>query len=130
MGDIIKSTGANTYGKAQADSSANAEVVGIVTVVTDANNFTYVTHGVIETGVPAQAAGTVLFLSPSSAGALTITEPATEGQISKPLVVVLQNASKALFQNFRGFVIGGGSSSTGSTNPGGILYLYTNYGGF
>jgi len=105
VGNVIKSTGANTYGKAQADSTANAEVVGIVTTVTDASNFTFTAQGIIITGVSAQAAGTVMFLDPSTAGALTTTEPSTVGQVSKPVMVVLENASKAVVQNFRGMEI-------------------------
>lgn len=129
VGDVIKSTGANTYGKAQADTSANAEVVGIVTVVTDSANFTYVTHGIIETGVPAQAAGTVIYLSTTTAGGLSIDD-ATDGFVSKPLLVILESSSKALFNNFRGVIVGGGSTPAAASNPGGTLYLYDNYGGF
>jgi hypothetical protein len=105
VGNIIKSTGANTYGKAQANSLANSEVVGIVTTVTDASNFTFTAQGIITTGVPAQAAGTVMFLDPVTAGALVTTETGVVGQISKPVLVVLENAAKALFNNYRGMEI-------------------------
>lgn len=105
VGDVIKSTGANTYGKAQADSVANSEVLGIVTTVIDSSNFIFTAEGVITTGVPAQTAGTVMFLDPSTAGALTTTEPTTAGQVSKPVLIVLENASKALLNNFRGMEI-------------------------
>jgi hypothetical protein len=115
VGDVVKNSGsANTYAKAQADSAANAEVVGIITEVPDANSLVITTQGVITTGVPAVAAGTVLFLSASSAGALTATEPSTDGQVSKPLAVVLQNGTRMAFYNYRGEVInsepGGGGS--------------------
>jgi hypothetical protein len=131
VGNAIKSSGANTYAKAQADSAANAEVVGYVTVVTGNDDFTYVTHGVIETGVPAQAANTVMFLSPTTAGGLTTTEPATDGQVSKPLLIVLENGAKALFQNFRGLLISSGGGGTPASTPvGSVLYLYNNCGGF
>lgn len=116
VGNVVRSSGANTYAKAQADSAANAEVVGIVTVVKDVNTFTLVTQGVITTGVPAQAAGTVLFLDPTTPGALTATEPSTVGQVSKPLVTVLENGAKAIFQNFRGFLIGAAATSDFSTS--------------
>lgn len=101
VGDVIRSTGANTYGKAEADSSANAEVVGIVTEV-DGDDFVFTSQGIITTGVPSEVAGTVMFLSPSTAGAMTATEPSTVGQVSKPILIVLQNGAKALVQNFRG----------------------------
>lgn len=118
VGDVIKESGtANTYAKAQADSAANAEVVGIVSTVTDANNFIYTTHGIVTAGVPAQAAGTVLFLSPSSAGALTATEPTTAGQVSKPVAVVLENATRLLFNNSRGQLLAAAASYALTTDP-------------
>jgi hypothetical protein len=104
VGNIIKSTGANTYGKAQANSLANAEVVGIVTAV-DGNNFTFTAQGIIITGVPSQTAGTVMFLDPSNAGALVATETSVVGQISKPVMIILENGAKALFNNYRGMEI-------------------------
>ena len=104
VGDWIKSSGANTYAKAKADSAANAEVVGIVTLVPDANNFTFQTAGIVTTGVPAQAAGTVMYLDPSTAGAMTTTEPSTATQVSKPVLLVLENAAKGEVLNLRGMV--------------------------
>lgn len=135
VGDIIKSAGtANAYAKAQANSSANAEVVGIVTVVTDANNFTYTTEGVITTGVPVATAGTTYFLSPSSAGAMTATEPTTVGQVSKPLLIVLESGAKAVFAfSIRGEVIGtvaGLAGSTGITVDGGGGVITTGVKGY
>lgn len=106
VGDVIRATStANTYAKAQADSAANAEVVGYVSVVDDANNFTYTTEGIVSAGVPTNTAGTVYFLSPSSAGALTATEPTTAGQISKPLLTILESATTAYFHNYRGMLL-------------------------
>jgi hypothetical protein len=105
-GDVIKSAGtANAFAKAQADSSANAEVVGIVSVVTDENNFKYVSSGYLTAGVPTATAGTVYYLSPTTAGALTATEPTTVGHVSKPVMVVLESAAKAQFFNMRGYEI-------------------------
>lgn len=102
VGDVIRISGINTYTKAQADTAANAEVIGIVSVVTDPDNFTYITEGLITTGVPAEAAGTVLFLSPTTAGALTSTEPTTIGHISMPLAVIAQSATRMVFHKYRG----------------------------
>jgi len=80
VGDVIRESGvANTYTKAQADSSDNGEVVGIVTFVDNVNQFTYTTQGIIEAGVPVAPAGTVFFLSDSVAGGLTTTAPTTPG---------------------------------------------------
>lgn len=113
VGDVVRSNGtAGQFTKAQADSAANAEVIGIVTVVTDANNFTVTTEGYITTGVPTATAGTVFFLSPSSAGALTSTEPSTVGQISIPLLTVITSAAKAFFTVRRGLVIATAGTGT------------------
>jgi hypothetical protein len=117
-GDIIRNSGtANTYAKAQADSAAHAEIVGIVTVVTDANTFTITTQGLVTTGVPAVTAGTVMFLSASTAGALTSTEPSTLGSVSKPLAIILESSVRMLFYNWRGELI---NSSSGGGGTGSI----------
>jgi hypothetical protein len=118
VGDVLRNAGtANTYAKAQADSAAHAEIVGIVTVVTDANTFSVTTQGIVTTGVPAATAGTVMFLSASTAGALSSTEPSSLGDVSKPLAIVLESSVRMLFSNFRGELInsssgGGGGAGT------------------
>lgn len=113
VGDVIRNAGtANTYAKAQADSAANAEVVGIVSVVTDANNFIFTTEGIVTAGVPVNTAGTTYFLSPSTAGLLTATEPVAVGQISKPLAVILQSGAVMYFHNYRGMIIAAPAPST------------------
>lgn len=122
VGDVIRSSGtAGQYTKAQADSSANAEVVGIVTVVTDADTFTMTMGGYIDTAaaVPAATAGSVLFLSPTTAGALTTTQPSTVGQVVKPVAIVDTSASKMIMINMRGNDVtnagsGGGVIASGS----------------
>ena len=47
VGDIIRLSG-STYVKAQADTEANAEVVGIVSVVDSVDTFTLATNGKID----------------------------------------------------------------------------------
>ena len=114
VGEALKSSGSNgAYAKAQADSAANAEVVGIVTVVTDTNNFTLTLSGMITVAgaVPNETAGTALFLSASTAGALTATEPSTSGQISKPVAIVTTANAEMILVTYRGETI-----STGVTN--------------
>lgn len=117
-GDVVKNSGsANTYAKAQADSAANAEVVGIVTEVINANSFVLTTEGIVTEGVPAQAAGSVMFLSASTAGALTTTEPSTLGEVSKPLAVVLESGARMLFHNFRGQTLSSEGGGGGGGSP-------------
>lgn len=103
VGDVIKNTGVDTYAKARADSASNAEVIGMVSEVADANNFTYVTGGPV-TGLTGLTAATVYFLSPTTAGALTATEPSTVGHISKP-VFIATSTTAGVFFNFRGITI-------------------------
>lgn len=105
VGYPIRVSGTNTYIGAQANNEANAEVVGYVTEIVDGDNFKYVPIGEVTTGVPYVAAGTVLFLSPTVQGGLTSTEPTTVGQVSKPLMVVIESGAKALFINYRGMKI-------------------------
>ena len=105
VGNIIRISGANTYTKAKADSSTNAEVIGYVTEITDVNNFKYITNGYVTVGVPSATAGTVFYLDPTTAGTLTSTEPTTTGQISKPVLLIIESNSKAVFFNFRGMEI-------------------------
>jgi hypothetical protein len=71
------------------------------------------------TGLTGLTAGTVYFLSPSSAGALTATEPTTLGQVSKPLLVADTTTSGYLF-NFRGAVLADTVGATGPTGPTGV----------
>lgn len=112
VGDIVRSNGtANQYTKAQADSSTNAEVIGMVTTVTDVNNFTITTHGYVTTGVPAGTVGDVLFVSPSVAGALTATEPTTTGHVSLPILTIIQSATRGFLNIRRGLVIAPVSTS-------------------
>lgn len=96
VGDVLRISGTNAFAKAQADSAANARVVGIVTAVADANTFTLTLQGSVTAGVPAQAAGTVMYLSASIAGALTATAPGTN---DTPVLVILENAVSAIFIN-------------------------------
>lgn len=115
-GDVVRlvAGSANTYTKAKADTAADAEVVGIVSTVTNANRFGITTNGIITNGVPAEAAGTVLFLSDATAGLLTSTEPTSTTSVSKPLAIVNESSVKMTMFNWRGMVItssGGGGGS-------------------
>jgi len=104
-GDVIRISGVNTYAKAQADSPVNAEVVGIVTEVTDVDNFVYITEGIVSDGTPVFAAGSVLFLSRTTAGELVDTDTTTIGEVSFPLAVVSESGLKMIFHKYRPLVI-------------------------
>lgn len=92
-----------TYTKAIASSAAAAEVVGMVTEVIGTNSFALTTSGYV-TGLSGLSSGNVYFVSPSSAGALTATEPNTIGQISKP-VFVSDSTTSGYFINYRGMIV-------------------------
>lgn len=115
VGDVVRFNGTD-YVKAQADSAANAEVVGIVSAVAGVNDFSLQIGGLVS-GLSGLSAGSVYFLSPSTAGALTTTEPSTVGQISKPLLVAT-SATTGYFINYRGEVLTTGPTA-GATGPAG-----------
>ena len=77
---------AGVYTLAIATSLAAAEVMGIVIKSIDADNFIVQYNGVVQ-GLAGLTAGSTFYLSPSSAGALTITQPVTPTQVIKPLLV-------------------------------------------
>jgi hypothetical protein len=112
VGDIVRLSAASTYTKARADSSANAEVAGIVSAVAGANDFTLTTGGKI-TGLSGLTAAEMYFLSPTTAGALTLTAPSTVGQVSKPILYT-DTTTSGYFFNMRGAVV----SSTTASLPG------------
>ena len=102
VGTLVRYSGiASSYVKAQADSGANADVVGIVSTVTAADNFIVTTQGVI-TGLAGLVAGASYFLSDSVAGAYTVTEPTLATSVSKPVLIAV-STNTALFSNWRGF---------------------------
>ena len=114
VGDVIRSSGsAGAFAKAQADTAANAETIGIVTTVTDANTFIVTTEGFITAGVPTATAGTAYYLSSSSAGALTATEPSS---YSKKLLIVLTSSSLAYYHNNTTILKGSANFKNGTTS--------------
>lgn len=83
VGDWLRHNGTN-YSKAQADTASNARVAGVVVEVVDANHFV-LQNGGYTSVLSGLTAGTAYYLSPTSAGAMTVTEPTAEDQISKPV---------------------------------------------
>jgi len=86
VGDVVRLSG-TSYVKAQADSEANAEAIGIVSAVAGADDFTLAKEGGRVTGLTGLVAGTVYFLSEATAGLLTATEPSGVGEVTKPMLV-------------------------------------------
>lgn len=125
VGNIIYYNG-SAYALARADVTATAEVLGMVSAVANANSFTLTLVGYVS-GLSGLTPGEN-FLSPSSAGALTPTEPSTIGQISKPIFFAL-SATTGYLINYRGEVINFSSSPTKNFT---IIdaYTYAEFGGF
>lgn len=124
VGDVVRSNGtANQYTKAQANSATNAEVIGIVTAVADANNFTITSHGRITAGVPTATAGTVFWLSASTAGALTSTQPSGTGEVSLPILTIIQSGTSGFLNLRRGLVIAPSGGGVTDGNKGDITVL-------
>lgn len=102
VGQIVYFNGTE-YALAQANVSADAEVIGVVETVININSFALLVNGYITT-LSGLVAGGTYFLSDTVAGQLTLTEPTTAGFISKPLLIAVSNTSGYFF-NFRGKVI-------------------------
>jgi hypothetical protein len=109
VGDVPYYTG-SAYAKAKSDADSTSEALGVVSVVTDANNFTLTMGGYVS-GLSGLTAGTTYYLSDATAGLLTATQPTTVGHISKPVLVADSTTSGYVIQS-RGVTIA--STSNGS----------------
>ena len=97
VGNVIRITNAGTYVLAQADSTADStSVVGMVVIITDANNFSFAYGGII-TVLGGLTTGDAYFLDPDIAGLYTSTIPTTAGEVVLPLFYAL-SATTALWQ--------------------------------
>lgn len=105
-------TGSNKYVLAKADEPENSEVVGVVTSVIGADNFTLTYAGEVDISTFdssfALADDDVFFLSDTTAGLMTKTPPTAAGAVIKP-VLVRTNNNTAILTNYVGTVIGGTS---------------------
>lgn len=96
VGNIVYYTG-SAYAKAKADALATSQTVGMVTTVTDANNFVLTLQGYVS-GLSGLTAGSN-YLSAATAGLLTSTEPSTSGQYSKKIFFADSTSSGYLFHS-------------------------------
>lgn len=87
---------------AQADSSVNAEVAGMIVWI-GSDEFQIQTSGYVG-GLSGLTPGTVYFLHPTTPGALTAIEPTTPGQVSKPVLIAV-TATTGILLSMRGIVI-------------------------
>jgi len=91
------------YERAKATSQEEAEVIGIVTSATAAV-FTIQFIGKVTIPLAGWVPGRCYFLSSVTAGLLTLTEPTTNGLVSKPLLIAT-SATTGVFFNWRGIVL-------------------------
>jgi hypothetical protein len=104
VGDVVRWSGTE-FVKAQADSAANADVVGIVASVTSADIFVLgLTDYLIPSGLVGLTPGAAYFLSAATPGLMTATAPTTIGQIRKP-VAIAKTATSAWVQVLLGVEI-------------------------
>lgn len=114
QGNWVRISAANTYVKAQADTRQNAEVVGAIREVIDADHFILQVAGKMD-GVfvapflpnPLTAGTGVYFLSATTPGLMTLSEPVVNGQISKPVFDAINASDGYIISLMRGIVVGG-----------------------
>lgn len=102
LGQAVRYNG-TAYVTAKADAAANADVDGLISSVVDVNTFVIQTSGYF-TGLTGLVAGSDYFLDPTTAGALTSTEPSAANQVSKPILHA-DSTTSGYLQNTRGLVI-------------------------
>jgi len=116
-----------TYNKAIADGNYDGEFVGLVTASADTNTFSVTQSGYISGLTASFAANTTYWLSESTAGLLTSTEPTGDGEISKSAFIA-NSTSSGWVLPYAGVVVSTGATSistanNGLTDNGGIVQL-------
>lgn len=110
VGNVVRLSGTSIYAKAQGDSAADAEVIGMVTTVVNANSFILTIDGYV-TGLSGLTANTTYFLDPATAGGITATEPTTVGQVRVPLFVA-DTTTSGYFHKYEGQIINVAGAAT------------------
>ena len=96
-GNVLKMTGPDTFGLAQADSQVNAEVVGIVTSIVPGVSFTYTSSAIQLPSAMIGVEGSAIFLDPVIPGMLTTVKPTTPTQIVRALGTIISSGSLIYF---------------------------------
>ena len=125
IGKAVRSSGTDgQFVVARANSAPNAEVVGVITSIDTANQYTITTSGFVDVvaAVPTATAGTVFFLAEAADSQLTSTEPTTVGAVSKPVAVITESNAKMLLIHYRGEVL---TSTTQTNAPNDATYVTT-----
>lgn len=86
--DAMRVSSSGVYTKALADTLPNSRAVGLIVEIIPPNHFVLQTSGFTDK-FSAKTPATQYYLSATTPGALTATEPTTDGEISKPLFQAL-----------------------------------------
>jgi hypothetical protein len=111
VGQLLYFNG-TAYAKAKADVGDTSEVVGMVSSLTDADNF-YLTSAGFIAGLSGLIPGKVYYLSDTVAGGLSIDPPTTPGHIFTPVMVSI-STSTGWFKIERGSVVTAPGQGSGS----------------
>ena len=88
--------------RSQANTAASADALGIIDTV-GVDTFSITMQGYIS-GLSGLTNGSIYFISATSSGTLTTTEPTTYGYVSKPMLFAL-GTSSGIVVNMRGVVV-------------------------
>ncbi len=116
VGDWVRMDGTD-YVVAQADTGANAEVVGVISAVEDVDNFTITTGGLV-TGLSGLTAGEIHYLDDAVAGAIIDSDTAA---VSKPVLIARDTTSGYVLNGLGGGGNGDLQQITISGNTAGAL---------
>ena|GEM_PF-6787292 len=120
VGDVVRHDGA-IYVQATADTAGNAEAVGVVTSVPDANSFAYQTAGLV-TGLSGFTPGEVYYLQDD--GSLGTTP----GTVEKPILIAV-SATSGVIVLATGTGGGGAGGAESFTDLGDVPASYASAGG-
>jgi microcystin-dependent protein len=126
VGDVLRlNTSNGKYVKAKADNATNAEVVGVVNSITDADNFEITYSGYLSVPALAGVSFPVMFLSGETAGELTNSPPSFIGSVVKAVVSRNHLSGGYIVTNYLGTQIGGSSTvSIDEVQPVGSIVPY------
>ena len=111
IGTVLRYNAATSkYIRAKADSATNAEVVGVVSEIADADSFTLTYGGQVDISSLSTLTAPVLFLSGTTAGEATINPPSAIGTVIKPILAKNSASAGYVFINYLGTQIGGSST--------------------
>ncbi|MGV6830303.1 MAG: hypothetical protein ACWA5P_01915 [bacterium] len=114
VGQAVKFNGTD-YVTAQADAVANADVIGVVSEVTDVDNFTFQYGGVLTTS--GLTSGTAYFLSTDTPGAI-VTEPTySNGQVRQFIGTALSTTELLIEIDLGDEVGSSGGGTTADDTP-------------